>query len=108
MTTATRSLATFDALTTFERAQDWKRFVADLLVFMTRRKEQREAVEGYQVAPAGGLYVIKSGGQPMFAPMTADAVYSWAERLPLVRLSRQIDELRADIFARAKSAARAA
>jgi len=102
MNAARTNLATWESLTTFARAQDWKRFVADILVFMTRRKAQRDAVGGYQVCSvADGLYVLKSGGVAMFAPMTADAVYSWAERLPLVRLSRQADEIRADIFARA-------
>lgn len=84
---------------TVDRARNWKRFVADVMVFLTRRKAQRDLVDGYQVVAEGDLYLIKWNGTSSYEPMTAETLYSWAERLPLVSVLRQADDLRADVLA---------
>ncbi len=100
MNTATNKkfTATWASLTTPERARNWKPFVADMMVFLTRRKAQRDLLNGYQVVAVEGGYLIKINGNTSYAPMTAEVLYGWAERLPLVDVLRQADNYRADIL----------
>lgn len=87
---------------TREAAQNWKPFVADCLVAMTARKADRELVSGYRVRRAGDRYVIEFGNMKPYAPMTAEQVYEWAQRLPLRYFADRADDLRADIMGEAR------
>lgn len=86
-------------LLTWEHAQHWHPFVADYAVLLTRTQAQRDAVDGYQVKKTPAGYEIYYGGQSAFKPMSADTLYDWMGRTPLVRLQREADDLRADIHA---------
>jgi hypothetical protein len=75
-------------------AADWKPFVANCLVAMTAKKADRELVSGYRVVRSGAMYQIKFGNVAPYAPMTAETLYEWAQRLPLRYFADKADELR--------------
>lgn len=84
---------------TKEKAQDWKKFVADYVSIATRNKQGRELVKGYQVKKIGNNYTILiNGSNPGYGVMTPCALYGWLERLPLVYYARQADDYRYELL----------
>lgn len=90
--------AAMNSLINSGAASDWKRFVAEYIVIMTTDAATRRLVSDYSVRRLGGNYVIRFGALAPYAPMTADAIYEWAQRLPLAWLAHRADDLRADIL----------
>jgi hypothetical protein len=88
---------TMQQLLTPARAQSWKPFVADYVVAMTRTKGNRELSGEYQVKHTTDGYLIYFGTTTSYAPMTADILYSWMQRLPLKYYADQADSLRYDL-----------
>jgi hypothetical protein len=79
----------------------WKEFIAGFVVVATATKRGRQEVAGYQVKQArGGYHITVHGTNPGYGFMSADTLYSWMERLPLVYFARQADEWREEIAQR--------
>jgi len=86
---------TIQDLLTKENAQNWKTFVADFVTLSTKAKKNRELVRDYQVKKSSkGYTILVNGINPGYGTMTAETLYGWMERLPLVYYSRQADEYR--------------
>lgn len=87
-----------NALFTPEAAANWKTFVADYLVLTTAKAANRELVGGYSVRRVRAGYVIRFGNTAPYAPMTAERIYEWAQRLPLNYFAAEADNLRAELL----------
>lgn len=73
----------------------WKVWVAEFVAMQTAKKDNRELVSGYKVVHSGKEYEIIFAGQSVYGKMTAENLYNWMERLPLIYFSREADEIRA-------------
>jgi len=87
-----------NTLLTVDAARNWKTFVADYMVLMTAKKANRDLVSGYSVRRVRGAYQIFFGKLSPYAPMTAEQIYEWSQRLPLQWLAGKADDMRADIL----------
>ena len=86
----------------FERmslTMPWQMFVCTYVA----AKTVKVAHAGYSVRQIGtdDAWELTFGGAPLYPPMTARIAYSWFERLPLVTLSREADEIRMRAYLRA-------
>jgi hypothetical protein len=74
------------------KTMGWKDFVCHYVATATAKKP----VRGHAVRRAGNLWELTFNGVADMAPMTAEVAYSWFERLPLLALSREADDVRYD------------
>lgn len=83
----------------------WHVFICHAVAVQTRKP-----LDGYTVAqvakvgarnPSAKAWEIRFNGVAMFPPVDASTAYSWFERLPLVKLSREADALRSFAYERA-------
>lgn len=85
-------------LLTKENAMNWKKFVADFVVLMTAKKDNRELIRLYQVKKSGSGYTILVSGKDCgYGTMDAETLYSWMERLPLRYFAQQADDIRFEL-----------
>jgi hypothetical protein len=98
---AARRLERWDTL--LRQARDLPRFgfIAEYLVYMTKRKADRRIVEGWQVKHSDSGFVAL---HPVYAPpggyyfRDPHALYEFARRRPLNDYVRQAEYLRADVL----------
>jgi hypothetical protein len=83
---------------TVTAAQNWKRFVADYLVWATRTKEGQFLAGDKRVSKKGGQYVVSYNETPLYAPMTAESLYDYIQRSTLYRHGSDGDALRIRIL----------
>lgn len=87
-------------LLTKEKAENMQEWVAYYLTEITRKKAIRELYGNYQVKRGkAGFLLLWNGRDIGYAPMTAQTLCSWAERLPLRPLAIEAHDWRARIFA---------
>lgn len=70
-------------------------FVADFVVFMTRKKANRELVSGYQVKrnQNGEYKIFLDGMDAAYGWMSAEKINSWFVRLSLNYFSMQAEQM---------------
>ena len=81
-----------------ESAQNWKSFVAGYVVLQTKKKLNREMIGGYQVCQTAKGYTIKFNGCSLYPNLTAENLYSWMQRLPLIYFANEADHMRHEIL----------
>ena len=89
---------TMQTLLTPANAKNWKRFVADYLIEMTKKASNRALVDGWQVRDTGTAYQLFYGRMRMYAPMDASTLYSACQRIPLKYFVDQADNHRFDLL----------
>ena len=82
------------ALEQAARTLPWHEFVCTYVA----AKTAKEPVQSYSVRRAGDLWELCYMDTPQYKPMDADTMYSWFERSPLLRLSREADDFRAAVL----------
>jgi hypothetical protein len=88
-----------EALDLKARTMPWQMFVCGYVA----EKTAATTVQGYSARQVGDgdSWELLFMGTPQFKPMDARTLYSWFERLPLVTLSREADEIRLQAHLRA-------
>lgn len=91
---------TWERLATPERARAWKPFVAEAIAYWTSKPSGGRS--GLRVVHDGeDRYNITFNGQRLFAPMTAEALYSEVQRNALASLAREADSIRETLLSEA-------
>lgn len=80
------------------RSLGWHKWVAEVMVELTKFSDNVECCSDYRVVKSGDRYEIAFGETRPFGKMNASQLYDYCNRLPLLYIQKVADEYRESLY----------